>query len=79
MENIFESDFLNSCCVVSKRKQKNLIPVFMVVTQDKYQLPVLIADSVEEFAQKLGVKKQTALKYLRDKTKAQYITVYIKK
>ena len=48
---IFNSDFLNSCCVVSKRK--NLVPVFMLVTQDEYQLPVLVAETETEFAKAL--------------------------
>ena len=74
---IFNSDFLNSCCVVSKRK--NLVPVFMVVTQDKYQLPILFAETEAEFAKALGVKTETAKKYIRDTNKPQYIVVYIEK
>ena len=74
---IFNSDFLNSCCVVSKRK--SLVPVFMVVTKDEYQLPVLFAETEAEFAKALGVKTETAKRYIRDKNKPQYIVVYIEK
>lgn len=76
-KKIFNSDFLNSCCVVSKRK--SLAPVFMVVTKDEYQLPVLVSDTETEFAKALGVKTETAKRYIRDKNKQQYIVVYIEK
>lgn len=76
-KKIFNSDLLNSCCVVSKRK--SLVPVFMVVTRDEYQLPVLFAETEAEFAKALGVKTETANKYIRDKNKPQYIVVYVEK
>ena len=33
--------------------------VYMEVTQDKYELPVAVADSVKELAKLVGVKKDT--------------------
>lgn len=33
--------------------------IYMMVSGDKYQLPLCVADSAEELAEKVGVKKGT--------------------
>lgn len=33
--------------------------IYMMVSNDKYQLPICVADSAQELAEKVGVKKGT--------------------
>ncbi len=33
--------------------------IYMVVTNDKYELPIYVADTVEEIAQLLGIKNNS--------------------
>lgn len=43
--------------------------LYMMVTKDKYELPLLICDTPQELADKAGVKKRSLLSSLSHKNK----------
>ena len=45
-------------------KKKGLKPLYLLVTKDKYQLPLAVADTAEELAQIVGVSAPTIFKSL---------------
>lgn len=54
--------------------------IYMMVSSDKYQLPLCVADSAEELAEKVGVKKGTiyssVLRWEKGQTKkTKYIRI----
>ena len=54
--------------------------IYMMVSNDKYQLPICVADSAQELAEKVGVKKGTiyssVLQWEKGKIKkAKYIRI----
>lgn len=54
--------------------------IYMMVSGDKYQLPLCVADSAEELAEKVGVKKGTiyssVLRWEKGQTKkTKYIRI----
>lgn len=55
--------------------------VWMLVTKDKYELPLLVADSSRELAELAGVAHQTVLESTsrarRLKSKCKYIVIQI--
>jgi len=60
----------------------DMIPLFLVVTTDKYRLPVMVCDSMEELAERAGVALSTVIKgvqkFNRGK-KTKYEVVWIEK
>ena len=50
-------------------KQKYL---YMVVTLDKYELPIIVEDSVVELARRLGIKPHTIYRQMHDVRKGIY-------
>lgn len=59
-----------------------MIPLFLIVTTDKYRLPVMVCDSMEELAELAGVDLSTVIKgvqkFNRGK-KTKYEVVWIEK
>lgn len=56
--------------------------VYIMVTRDKYELPLAVADSVEELAEIVGVDAASikrTMKRNRDKKKSRYRKVRIKR
>lgn len=47
-----------------RRSRKGKVYVWMQVTEDKYSLPIVIADTSEELARKCGVKLNTIHHYI---------------
>ena len=43
-------------------KPKNVI--YMVVTKDKFELPIFVGDNVAEIADAVGIKKETVSNYI---------------
>lgn len=41
---------------------KNVI--YMVVTKDKFELPIFVGDNVAEIADAIGIKKETVSNYI---------------
>ena len=60
-----------------KWAQSNLKPLYLLVTKDKYQLPLAVADSAAELARIIGVKQSTIVKSITHRRKSQYIRVYV--
>lgn len=57
--------------------RKGHIPVYMLVTQDKYQLPLAVADTARELAQMVGVTESSVIACIRRGYKSRYVRVYI--
>lgn len=56
--------------------------VYIMVTRDKYELPLAVADSVEELAEIVGVDAASIKRTMernRDKKKSRYRKVRIKR
>lgn len=54
--------------------------LYMLVTYDRYEFPIIIADSAEELARKCGVKRNTIYHMIRRQQKgckSQYVCVEI--
>ncbi len=53
--------------------------VYMLVTQDKYELPLMVADTATELARKLGLSKDSVAsaicKAKKDGRKCKYVRV----
>ena len=56
---------------------KMLTPLWLMVTKDKYQLPLAVADTAEELAQMVGVKPSTIIKSVTHQRKSRYIRIYV--
>lgn len=62
------------------RRLRRKRPVYMMVTTDKYSLPLAIADSVGELAKIVGVSPETISHELESKKKyPRYVEVWIDK
>lgn len=56
---------------------KMLTPLWLLVTKDKYQLPLAVADTSEELAQIVGVSPSTIIKSVTHRRKSRYIRIYV--
>ena len=45
--------------MAKRKRSKKKTYLYMVVTLDKYELPVMVEDSVEKLAKRLGIKPNT--------------------
>lgn len=52
--------------------------VYMLVTQDKYELPLIVADSVTELAQILGIKRNVISSAMSHAKKKGFKSMYVK-
>lgn len=52
--------------------------VYMLVTQDKYELPLAVADSVAELAQILGIKQNIISSAISHAKKKGFNSRYVK-
>ena len=60
------------------KKKKKRKALYLLVTKDKYRLPLAVADSAEELAEMVGVTPPTIYKCIRDGYKnSRYERVYI--
>lgn len=41
----------------AKKIQRGLVPLYMIVTQDKYELPIFVAGSIQEMSRMTGLKE----------------------
>ena len=57
--------------------KKGLKPLYLLVTKDKYQLPLAVADTAEELAQLVGVSAPTIFKCLNQRKNSRYIRIYV--
>jgi hypothetical protein len=55
-----------------------LKPVYMVVTNDKYELPVLVADSIAELARMAGVKPSLISSAICHAKKKGHKSIYVR-
>lgn len=58
-------------------KKQGLKPLYLLVTKDKYQLPLAVADSADELARIVGVRQSTIIKSITQRKKSQYIRIYV--
>lgn len=58
-------------------KKKNRKPLWLMVTKDKYQLPLAVADTAAELAQIVGVKPCTIIKSVTHRRNSRYIRIYV--
>lgn len=58
-------------------KKKNIKPLWLMVTKDKYQLPLAVADTAAELAQIVGVKPCTIIKNVTHRRNSRYIRIYV--
>lgn len=56
---------------------KKLTPLWLMVTKDKYQLPLAVADTSVELAKMVGVKPSTIIKSVTHRRKSRYIRIYV--
>lgn len=56
---------------------KTLTPLWLMVTKDKYQLPLAVADTATELAQIVGVTPATIIKSVTHRRKSRYIRIYV--
>ena len=56
---------------------KKLTPLWLMVTKDKYQLPLAVADTAEELAEMVGVRPSTIVKSVTHRKKSRYIRIYV--
>ena len=52
--------------------------VYMKVTDDEYELPLAIADSIPKLAKMVGVKEQSIYDYMRNAKRYGRKTPYVK-
>lgn len=57
--------------------QSKLTPVYMLVTKDRFELPLAVADSVTELARMVGVHQATISKSINTRRKSRYVRVYV--
>ena len=57
--------------------EQGLKPLYLLVTKDKYQLPLVVADSVAELARNVGVSPTTIFKCLNQRKNSRYIRIYV--
>ena len=60
-----------------KWAEKNLKPLYLLVTKDKYQLPLAVADTEEELARIVGVNPRTIRKCITQRKNTRYIRIYV--
>lgn len=60
-----------------KWAENNMKPLYLLVTKDKYQLPLAVADTAEELARIVGVNQSTIIKCINRRKKSQYIRIYV--
>lgn len=58
-----------------KAKQNS---IYMLVTNDKYELPIVIADTLAELANKIGVRKNVISSAISHAKKKGFKSVYVK-
>ena len=56
---------------------KKLTPLWLMVTKDKYHLPLAVADTSVELAKMVGVKPSTIIKSVTHRRKSRYIRIYV--
>ena len=52
--------------------------IYMLVTNDKYELPIVIADTLAELANKIGVRKNVISSAISHSKKKGFKSVYVK-
>ena len=57
--------------------EQGLKPLYLMVTKDKYQLPLDVADTAEELARICGVRQSTIIKSINHRKKSRYIRIYV--
>ena len=62
---------------VKEKDGKKLVPLWLMVTKDKYQLPLAVADTAEELAAMVGVKPCTIVKSVTHRKKSRYIRISV--
>ena len=62
---------------IAEWKKQGLTPLYLLVTKDKYQLPLAVADSADELARIVGVRQSTIIKSITQRKKSQYIRIYV--
>ena len=55
--------------LLDSEEVKGMKKLYMYVTRDDYELPLIVADSAEELAQMLGTTKNTVLSCISHKRK----------
>ena len=58
-------------------KKQGKKPLYLLVTKDKYQLPLAVDDSADELARIVGVNQSTIIKSITQRKKSQYIRIYV--
>lgn len=56
---------------------KKLTPLWLMVTKDKYQLPLAVADTAAELAKIVGVTPEAIIKSVTHKRNSRYIRIYV--
>lgn len=62
---------------IAEWKKKGLTPLYLLVTKDKYQLPLAVADSAAELARIVGVNPATIIKSINSRKNSRYIRIYV--
>lgn len=60
-----------------KWAEQKLKPLYLLVTKDKYQLPLAVADTAEELARIVGVNPSTIRKCITQRKNTRYIRIYV--
>lgn len=61
----------------AKEKKAKKKYLWLMVTKDKYQLPLAVADTAEELGQMVGVSRTTIIKSVTHRKKSRYIRICI--
>ncbi len=69
--------YMRPCRWKKEQDGKMLTPLWLMVTKDKYQLPLAVADTAEELAEIVGVKPSTIIKSVTHRKKSRYIRIYV--
>lgn len=62
--------------------KKRVIPIYMIVTQDKYELPLFVAESLAEMSEMTGIREDTLRKgfsRIRKKRDSKYRIAWVRK
>ena len=68
---------IEKCISKAVWAEKGLQPLSLLVTKDKYQLPLAVADSAEELARIIGVRPSTIIKSINERRKSRYMRIYV--
>lgn len=60
-----------------KWAEKNLKPLYLMVTKDKYELPLAVADTADELGRLVGVDQSTIIKSITHRKNSKYIRIYV--